>query len=82
MTLKEKLDAMRAGAEERIPAEALAVMHRATEDLRGSGIGDRVLAPGDMSPSFELENTNGELIASQALLKDGPLVVSFYRGVW
>ena len=82
MTLQDKLDAMRAGARDRIPPESLAVMHRATEDLRRSGIGDRVLAIGDAAPGFELENTGGERVASRALLERGPLAVTFYRGVW
>ncbi len=81
-TLQDKLDAMREGAKDRIPAEALAVMHRATEDLRRSGIGDRVLKIGDAAPDFELENTDSELVASGALLARGPLAVTFYRGVW
>lgn len=80
-TLQDKLDAMREGAKERIPAEALAVMHRATEDLRRSGIRG-VLAPGAAAPDFELENTGGEKVASAALLAKGPLIVTFYRGVW
>ncbi len=33
-TLQEKLDETRDASAERIPAEALAVMHRAREDLR------------------------------------------------
>ena len=81
-TLQEKLDATRAAAADRIPAEALAVMHRATEDLRQSGIGDRILKAGDEAPSFELENSRGEKVASSALLARGPLAVTFYRGVW
>ena len=81
-TLQEKLDAMREGAKDRIPADALAVMHRATEDLRRSGIGDRVLKIGEPAPDFELENTDGETVSSHALQARGPLVVTFYRGVW
>ena len=81
-TLQAKLDEVRAGAKDRIPAEALAVMHRATEDLRASGILDQVLAPGAAAPELELENTKGDLVSSRALLERGPLIVTFYRGVW
>lgn len=82
MTLQDKLDAMRAGAKDRIPPESLAVMHRATEDLKQSGIRDQVLKIGDVAPGFELENTVGERVASSTLLERGPLAVTFYRGVW
>ena len=82
MTLKEKLDAMRERSETRIPPEALAIMHRATDDVRQSGILDRVLKPGDEAPAFSLPNAEGKTIRSADLLARGPLVVSFYRGVW
>ncbi len=82
MSLQETLDVMRAGAAERIPADALAIAHKATNDLRDSGIMDRVLKSGDSAPEFELENIHGDSISSQSLLAKGPLAVTFYRGLW
>ncbi len=82
LTLQAELDAMREGARDRIPADALAVMRRATEDLRESGIRDQVVRVGSIAPEFELENTAGELVASRVLLERGPLAITFYRGVW
>ncbi len=82
MTLAEKLESLRKGSETRIPAEARAIMHRATEDLRKSGIAERVVKIGQEAPAFSLPNQRGEMVSSQALLANGPLVVSFYRGVW
>ena len=35
-----------------------------------------------MAPEFTLEGEDGTTIASRDLLAQGPLVVSFYRGVW
>ena len=82
MILSEKLDRLRAGAADRIPAEHRQVMHQATEALRSSGIQDRVLKIGDPAPAFELPNVTGKLVRSADLLGQGPLVVTFYRGVW
>ncbi|MFQ5744509.1 MAG: hypothetical protein ACE5HV_13100 [Acidobacteriota bacterium] len=82
MNLKERLDRIREGASERIPADILAIMHRATEELRASGIMDGVLEVGDRMPDFNLQNTRGETVSSAALLAKGPLVVSFFRGKW
>ncbi|MCP3958261.1 MAG: hypothetical protein GY719_10460 [bacterium] len=81
-TLADKLTALREGAKDRIPADALAIMHQAVEDLRASGIRDRVLGPGEPMPAFELENVHGEMVDSRALLARGPLILTFYRGVW
>ena len=82
MSLQEKLDVIRAGSVDRIPADALAIAHKATNALRDSGMMERVLKAGDPAPAFELENIHGDLIGSQSLLAEGPLVVTFYRGLW
>jgi hypothetical protein len=82
MNLKERLDAQRSEFEKKAPKDALDIMHRATDDLRNSGIMDRILKIGDAAPDFELKNAFGQSIRSRSLLNDGPLVVSFYRGKW
>lgn len=82
MLLQEKLDQMKADFETKAPAEALEVMHRATEDLKNSGILDSCLKKGDASPKFTLADPTGAEISSSVLLEKGPLVVSFYRGGW
>ena len=60
MSLAEKLDEIRAGAVKTIPEDRLAIMHRATDDLRASGIMDQVLKVGDRLPDFALKNTEGD----------------------
>ncbi|HUO33692.1 MAG TPA: hypothetical protein VMU43_01755 [Candidatus Acidoferrum sp.] len=82
MELQEKLDAFKAEFEKKAPREKLTIMHRATEDLRRSGILDRVVKVGSKIPEFSLPNGRGEKISSTDLLRRGPLVVSFYRGIW
>ena len=80
--LQTRLDRIREGFEAQAPAEVREVMHRATEDLRGSGLLDRLPQVGDRLPDFDLQDTEGNAIQSAALLADGSLVVTFYRGVW
>jgi len=84
MSLKEKLDAMRAEKEEgRIfPPDVVAQMHKSTAELVASGQAERALKAGDLAPSFVLPDANGALVPSQELLARGPLVLTFYRGVW
>ena len=82
MSLEEKLAATRAGAATRIPPERAAIMHRATEDLRRSGIMDRIVKVGTPAPFFELENYDGRRVDSTELLAGGPMVLSFFRGAW
>jgi hypothetical protein len=82
MSLEAKLAAMREAAAKRIPPDRLAVMHRATEDLRNSGIMDRIVKVGARMPAFTLANHDGRHISSDDVLARGPLVLSFFRGSW
>jgi len=82
MTLQDKLNEYKAQFESTLPPEAIAIMHRATDDLRRSGIMERVLKIADHAPEFALPNAQGQILSSAQLLEKGPLVVSFYRGVW
>ena len=82
MSLEDKLAAIREMAKTRQPPEVRAVMHKATEDLRASGIMDRIAKVGSMAPDFTLPNAAGEPVSLVGLRARGPVVVSFYRGRW
>ncbi|MDB5398768.1 MAG: hypothetical protein QOF70_2611 [Acetobacteraceae bacterium] len=82
MNLEAKMAATRAMAEKRIPPELQAIMHSATERLRGSGILDRVIKPNAKAPDFALNDHNGQMVVLSALLTAGPVVVSIFRGFW
>jgi len=82
MSLEQKLAATRAASASRIPADRQAIMHRATEDLRKSGILDRIVRVGAKMPDFELANHDGRRVSSRELLDGGPMVLSFFRGSW
>ncbi len=86
-TLQERLDAYRkefeSGAGPRAASpEAIEKMHRATAELKATGIEGRALKVGDHAPSFTLFNQDHVEVKSSDLLRDGPLVVSFFRGHW
>jgi len=57
-------------------------MHRATDDLRSSGILDRVIKVGNRLPSFALKNAFGQEVRSPQLFTSGPLVLTVFRGTW
>ena len=82
MSLAERLDQIRAGAAKRIPPERFAIMERATEDLRNSGILDGVIKVGDPLPPFVLPNADGLDVRSSDLLSRGAVVLSVFRGSW
>ena len=87
MSLQAKLDAFKADFEAgkppySVPSWVIETMHLATTELIVSGAADRALKIGDQAPNFTLNDPNGVAAASADLLAQGPLVVSFYRGVW
>lgn len=87
MTLQSKLDAFKADFEAgkppyNVPYSVIETMHRATAELIASGAAGRALKAGDKAPAFTLNDPDGHPVSSTDLLARGPLVVSFYRGVW
>jgi peroxiredoxin len=87
MTLQAKLDAFKADFEAgkppyNVPYSVIETMHRATAELKASGLAERAKNVGDKAPAFSLKDPKGNVVSSRDLLAKGPLVVSFYRGVW
>jgi hypothetical protein len=85
--LQERLDAFKKTLESgappyNAPHEAIDKTHRATAELKASEIEERALTVGGRSPSFSLFSQDHVPVASNDLLRDGPLVVSFVRGHW
>jgi hypothetical protein len=85
--LQERLDDLKKAFESgappyNVPQEAIEMMHRATVELKASGIEGAALKVGDRAPSFTLFNQDHAQVASSDLLHEGPLVVSFFRGHW
>jgi len=87
MTLQDRLDAFKADFKSgkppyNAPAFIHPIMARGTAELIASGAAGRALKAGDRAPDFTLAAPDGTPVSSANLLADGPLVVSFYRGVW
>jgi peroxiredoxin len=87
MSLQVKLDAFKADFEAgkppySVPRSAIETMHRATAELIACGAVQRAKKAGDVAPSFSLKDPEGNIVSSDELLTKGPLIISFYRGVW
>jgi hypothetical protein len=65
-----------------VPRQAIELMHRATAELKASRKEDIGLKVGIRAPGFTLFNQDHVQVASNELLSEGPLVVSFFRGHW
>jgi peroxiredoxin len=90
LTLNQQLDQLTAKLRAMVPAERLAVVDLAAEELIHSGLAHRALKAGDRAPAFELPDGDGMRWRSEDLLRpftpkagaNGALVIVFYRGRW
>jgi peroxiredoxin len=83
MKLQDKLDAFKAHFESKVASpEVVDIFHRTTAELIATGQAERSLKVGDIAPTFSLKTAEGQIVSSTEMLESGPLVVTFYRGVW
>ena len=82
MTLGSKLASILEKFNSVVPAPKRAIMEGHIEMLRNTDAAGKALNVGDTAPIFKLKNQNDEIVSSNELLTNGPLVVSFYRGSW
>src|SRR5262245_31693255 len=87
MALQDRLNAFKSEFESGRPPynvsrDRIDLMHRATSELIASGQAQRTKKAGDVAPEFLLRDADGKQVSSRELLARGPLVISFYRGVW
>jgi peroxiredoxin len=81
MPLKDQLAEYRTGWFKRVPADRQAIMERHIAQLR-DGLARKALKTGDRAPAIVLGNVHGKTVNVGAQLKNGPVVVTFYRGGW
>lgn len=82
MSLTHKLEELKANILPQIPEDAKKVMFDKTEELAKTGIAERAPKDGDKLKDFNLSNQNGETRNLTDLRKEGPVVITFYRGGW
>ncbi|MFE2431900.1 peroxiredoxin-like family protein [Streptomyces sp. NPDC059373] len=82
MTLNAELSAFYQARQQQIPAEVREIMNRASQELADSGQAHRALSVGAPAPHFGLPTATGATVSLDALLTEGPVVLTFYRGAW
>ena len=82
MTLREQLRAQSENARQRTSPHDRETMRRQAEELARSGLSEHALSVGSPAPSFVLPSATGRDVSLTALLAEGPVVLTFYRGAW
>ena len=80
--LAKELAARSAEFADKADPEMLKVFTEAIDRLAESGVLEGVKTKGDKAPDFELTDANGNTVALNELLAEGPVVLTFYRGGW
>lgn len=76
--IRETIQAFRSS----LPPELSALIEQGAGEISALDIVERALRPGDRVPDFELDDRAGRRHRLADYLATGPLVVTFYRGVW
>ncbi len=82
MTLKARIDQYKQQSAGKATPEMVAIMKRCTAELQETVSTRKIPQIGGALPSFSLPDSNGNIVSSKELLESGPLVVSFFRGMW
>jgi peroxiredoxin/YHS domain-containing protein len=80
--LADRLADIRAQSAAQMPQEVRDRLDQGVAALASTGILDRALKVGQPAPDFTLPDPEGGTHNLRAMLADGPVVVSFYRGSW
>jgi len=81
-SLSSQLKDYQNGFKQQASQEIVDTMAQATNELANSGIIDNSLKVGEKAPDFELPSATGTPVKLSELLKNGPVVINFYRGQW
>lgn len=82
MGLTEEINDLKQQLGKDIPREILEEIGQFIQGLVGTGIEKTSRQAGDKVPSFNLPNVSGKMVSPGDILAKGPMVLSFYRGVW
>lgn len=80
--LQTELDAFKAAFEEKAPAEKIVEYNKGIKAVQEAGVIEKALKVGDHAPDFTLKNAVGKEVTLSTLLKDGPVILTWYRGSW
>ena len=82
MLLHEQIQQTIGALRTSLPAELNTLIEQGAGEISALQIVENALKIGDQAPNFSLKNYNGEEKTLGDYLKEGPLVLTFYRGLW
>jgi peroxiredoxin len=80
--LQQQLNELVAQAADHVPAEIRKQLISPIQQLVLAGASEQALKEGEAAPDFTLPDAASNAVTLSELLKQGPAVVTFYRGTW
>ncbi|MCX2454185.1 peroxiredoxin-like family protein [Pedobacter sp. PLR] len=80
--LEQQIEELNENLAKQIPVEVLEVFGKSIQDLKTKNMEDNSISIGERFPDFNLPNSNNEIVELKELLKNGKVIVAFFRGSW
>lgn len=81
-SLKTKLDEKKEGFLKKADKKKIEIYEAGIDSVEQSGITKNAIQAGQKAPEFTLNDANGDAVSLFTLLKDGPVILTWYRGGW
>lgn len=81
-TLATQIEQLNDELSSQLPQEVLNAFGSSIEDLKTKNIEESSIQIGEQIPEFSLPNVYGKKVNSTEILKNGKIILAFYRGSW
>ena len=82
-TLQDRLHALRVAFESGpTPSEDIQILDDHVLAMQKGGFAERALQGGEQAPNFSMRSTCGRTLSLAELLKNGPVILTWFRGNW
>jgi len=81
-SLKTKLEERKAAFALKADDNKKRAYRQGIDEVRVSGITTSAKQVGDVAPDFNLYNAESKLVSLSDILKEGPVILNWYRGGW
>jgi len=82
MNYKQKIENKKQSYKGEVNISEQKIYMKANKHLKSLNLASKALQVGDKIPNIQLPNALGTLIDVNELLKQGPMIITFYRGQW